>query len=673
MAVQVASAAQAVGEHLQSPDDLMKIAAFRKKLEEEKDSIDVKLRNGVKDQLDATREGLKKLLNTRNSVQVLKDEMLSVDRACSDPQYRVKTFDAIRRVSLVHCNFTQTKEMVKNRLQEMYWKLEMLEDMLEADHTWLEAFRNETLQQAKKASADARNTLDRYFEGLNTLLEAFDEYVWALAKNVLPIVRAGNGSVIVKLVKTSEIEGKEDEKAIAIRPVKRMAAQDAASKFKSMQANARVIKHYRSKFVKCITESMQEKFKAYEQDKNEPGMFLDNLGWIYQDLIRIEENVVPCFPPDDTIKQLVASEPEASVLLVLHAWLKEYKKNMKELNIPDELLEPPILGGKEQSLIDDYVGLIIRKLDEWSANLMKDEVKDFTMREQSPEQDTDGLYGMQGAVIMFQMVNQQVDAAIESGQGAVLARREQWVKVLEAEYKKQVDRPDEQAGGLVDYVIAVANDQIKSADYAEALEACLKPLVSAKYQAPISEKLNEATEGYLDVAKKCTQTLIDLIFNDLRPATKVLFAQGWYDGIMLQIVETMRNYMLDYQSFLNPLILELLKMPQAIDRIRDDVGEAFEFFASFKAAELEVYFEIIELSMVFLEFWCFAGRHGPNLPFVEAVIRARDDLDRSGANEVMETIKQKVREENVADPPEATIMKKVTVPGVFSRFLPTTK
>ncbi|EJD43705.1 exocyst complex component sec6 [Auricularia subglabra TFB-10046 SS5] len=750
MSVQVASAAQAVGEHLQSPDDLMKIAAFRKKLEKEKASIDVKLRNGVKDQLDATREGLKKLLNTRNNVQVLKDEMLSVDRACSDPQYRVKTFDAITRVSLVHRNFTQTEEMVKN-LQEMYQKLDLLEDMLDADRSdilgpapnllaihymlnQLEAFRNETLQQAKKASADARNTLNRYFERLNTLLEAFDEYVWALAKNVLPIVRAGNGSVIVKLVKISEIEGKEDEKAIAIRLVKRMAAQDAASKFRSMQANARVIKHYRSKFVKCITESIQEKFKeAYEQDKNEPGMFLDNLGWIYQDLIRIEENVVPCFPPDweihslfikryhkcldDTIKQLVASEPEASVLLVLHAWLKEYKKNMKELNIPEELLEPPILGGKEQSLIDDYVGLIIRKLDEWSANLMKDEVKEFTTREQSPEQDADGLYGMQGAVIMFQMVNQQVDAAIESGQGAVLARvvsesaramrdvQEQWVKVLEAEYKKQIDRPDEQAGGLVDYVIAVANDQIKSADYAEALEARLEPLVSAKYKAAISEKLNEATEGYLDVAKKCTQTLIDLIFNDLRPATKVLFAQGWYDGIMLQIVETMRDYMLDYQSFLNPLILELLvedlldtflitylnafvrasklKMPQAIDRIRDDVGDAFEFFASFKAAaELEVYFEVIELvlgmltaskSMVFLEFWRFAKRHGPNLPFVEAVIRARDDLDRSGANEVMESIKRKVREENLADPPEPTIMKKVTVPGVFSRFLPTTK
>lgn len=489
-----------------------------------------------------------------------------------------------------------------------------------------------------------------------------------------------------------------------------MATQDAASKFKSMQANVRVIKHYRSKLVKCITESIKDKFtEAYEQDKTDPGLFLDNLGWIYQDLLRVESEVVPCFPQDwdihslfikryhksldETIKQLVASEPEASVLLVLHAWLKEYKKNMKELSIPEELLEPPILDGKEQTLIDDYVGLIIRKLDEWSGNLMKDEIKEFTTREQSPEQDADGLYGMQGAVIMFQMVNQQVDAAIESGQGAVLARvvsesaramrdvQEQWTKVVDAEYKKQIDKPDEQPGGLVDYVIALANDQIKSADYAEALEARLEPLVSAKYKSVISEKLNEATEGYLDVAKKCTQTLIDLIFNDLKPAVKLLFTSAWYDGIMGQIVETMRDYMIDYQSFLNPLILELLvedlldnflisylnalvrvsklKMPQAIDRIRDDVGDAYTFFTTFKAgAELEAAFEVIELvlgmltvskGMVFLEFWRFAKRHGPNLPFVEAIVRARDDLDRSGANEAIESIKRKVRDENLAD------------------------
>lgn len=93
------SAAQAVAEHLQSPDDLLKLAAFRKKLEKEKASIDARLKIGVKEQLDATREGLRKLLGTRTNVQAVKDEMATVDTLCRNPQNIVETFDQISRVS----------------------------------------------------------------------------------------------------------------------------------------------------------------------------------------------------------------------------------------------------------------------------------------------------------------------------------------------------------------------------------------------------------------------------------------------------------------------------------------------------------------------------------------------------------------------------------------------
>lgn len=78
--------------------------------------------------------------------------------------------------------------------------------------------------------------------------------------------------------------------------MKKAAKLDAASKFKSMQANARVFKHYRSKFMKVIADTIKDKFDAaYVRDKNDPTAFLENLGWIYQDLIVIERDVVACF------------------------------------------------------------------------------------------------------------------------------------------------------------------------------------------------------------------------------------------------------------------------------------------------------------------------------------------------------------------------------------------
>lgn len=92
------SAAQAVGEYLQSPDDLAKVSSFRKKLEKEKASVDARLKNGVKEQLQATREGLRKLLSTRENLQAMRDEMVIIERMCADPQNVVPTFDQISRV-----------------------------------------------------------------------------------------------------------------------------------------------------------------------------------------------------------------------------------------------------------------------------------------------------------------------------------------------------------------------------------------------------------------------------------------------------------------------------------------------------------------------------------------------------------------------------------------------
>jgi exocyst complex component 3 len=129
---------------------------------------------------------------------------------------------------MVHRNFEQTEEMVKN-LIDMNSRLEMLENMLVDDSNnilgpapnllaihyqinQLESFRNETMHQAKRASSDSRQTLTRWFERLNNVILAFDEYVIELARNILPLVRAGRKDVVVRLIKIAELEGKADEK-----------------------------------------------------------------------------------------------------------------------------------------------------------------------------------------------------------------------------------------------------------------------------------------------------------------------------------------------------------------------------------------------------------------------------------------------------------------------------
>lgn len=116
-------------------------------------------------------------------------------------------------------------------------------------------------------------------------------------------------------------------------------------------------------------------------------------------------------------------------------------------------------------------------------------------------------------------------------------------------------------------------------------------------------------------------------------------------------------------------------MPQGTDRMRSEISSVFTFFAEYKKAdEVGVEFDVIDQvlsmlnaspSMVFMDYWQFAKKHGPNLPFVEAVLRGRDDWDKVTVNEVMETLKRKTREEGIVEPEETTIM--VSAPRVFKR------
>lgn len=461
---------------------------------------------------------------------------------------------------------------------------------------------------------------------------------------------------------------------------------------RSVQAEARPIKHYRHKLLDLLRASIATTFdEAWESTEGSVPDFLDQLGsWLYQDLYRIANVLVPCFPTDWNIhalyvkgyhsnldrilQQIVASQPEASVLLLLYAWVKEYKASMKELSeelgLPGEWTQPPVLGGKEQELIEDYVGLIVKKMDEWTTNLLRDEAKEFTVRDQPVDVDDGGQYFLQGTVIMFTMINQQVDLATDSGQSKILVRTideaNRVMKVTQArfgalvrdELKKNFEKPDESPPGLVEYIMALANDQIKSADRAEELGGRCEGMVSDKLATTITAKINDAIDGYLDVAKVCSQALIDMVFHDLRLVTKLFFGPAWYGEVerpMPAVVETMRDYLQDYQEHLNPSIFDLLlediletflvlylstlrkssklRMAVAVNRIRDDIGQIFGVFAEFKPRDaLELNFEVVEMilqmldaskDMVFIDYWTFAKVHGPNIAFVEALLRAR--------------------------------------------------
>lgn len=307
------------------------------------------------------------------------------------------------------------------------------------------------------------------------------------------------------------------------------------------------------------------------------------------------------------------------------------------------------------------------------------------------------------------MINQQCDVAADSGQGIVLTRvveeanrvmhdaQTAWSNLLDKEMRRQTGKRsgknEDVPGGLAEYTIALANDQVKSADFVESLMGRLAPLVSEKYAKIINEKLNDAMDGFLDVAKKCIQALIRLISFDTQRAVDKLFTNSWYDqSAMPQIIETVRDYMDDFQSHLHPSLFELLiediidqflvtylaalrrasklKAQAAAECIREDVHSSFGFFTKYKTAkELETYFDVVDCvlrlisvskTMFAMDYWSFAKRYGSNVGYVEAILKARDDMGRSDVKDIMDGIKKKLKEDTAFEEPEG--------PTIFGRL-----
>jgi hypothetical protein len=152
----------------------------------------------------------------------------------------------------------------------------------------------------------------------------------------------------------------------------------------------------------------------------------------------------------------------------------------------------------------------------------------------------------------------------------MIASQATWLRVVEGECSKQTQakNPDEVAPGLTEYVIALCNELIKSADLAEALGKRFEALVSTKYKAGIREEIDNAVNGYLDVSARCGGILVQFVFEDLKPAVKELFSfPAWYaEGTCTIIIETMRDYLSDYAELLNPNFFEARLLPDLIDR-----------------------------------------------------------------------------------------------------------
>ncbi|CCU77185.1 exocyst complex component sec6 [Blumeria hordei DH14] len=724
-----------ISDLLRHPDDMEKVTSMRLEFMRKKADVDSQLRIGLNEQLKITQSGMNGINDGQRTVQTIKDEMIKIDKLCTEAQNMIRDFPNINLVSQIQKNFSAVEAMRKN-LQKFNDSLEYVENLLREDDmdpenmpnllevhyelTQLRNIRDNAMEQIARADDQSlQGTLEDYFVRLDEVIEWFDEHIGLIALDIINVLINGNQDMIVRFAVIIEAEEKSDKRVTALQEALK-DHKEMAARFQGIMDGARTVRGYKEKFLMAIQLHADEQMAASKEVfLEDPGRLEKSFKWFFNDLNAVKQGMVPLMPKKWKIFQTygkiyhktmhdflvgMVDDPDtnsANTLSILN-WPEKYYAKMSRLGFKDDELEPHVLDNRESELVRDFQLLIVRFLDKWLDRIFQTEQKDFADRNVDGSNlgtDEYGYFRTNNLVDMWRMLAEQIDAAgnsqrIDVVEGVVdsmifrlKTRQQNWQKMLDEEASKYNGNNPETEGfqALQDWLVATANDQIACIDdnedeeryaYLTSFRQQFEPLVSPSYLQRIDEQLSALRNGYVDLSTHCIAKFAQLIFVvDFRAVIPDFFTQKWYTATaMKQMIVTFEEYVGDYKTVLHHSLLDIFieeladellirylsgvrnkgakfkRQDPFKDKIFNDVSTAFEFFNNNELLSPDVadvikqkwrvtecFLALIELEKsqipdYFMElktdYWDL------QFSWVEAVLRARDDFDRSLLNSV---------------------------------------
>ncbi|KAF2460206.1 exocyst complex component Sec6-domain-containing protein [Lineolata rhizophorae] len=420
---------------------------------------------------------------------------------------------------------------------------------------------------------------------------------------------------------------------------------------------------------------------------------------------------------DFLINQVDDPELPSVNLLTIINWVDKYYSKMAKLGVAEDELSPHVIDNRSGELVREYRQIIVRQVEEWMERMAGSDRSTFLIRaEGSLDTDENGAFRTKTMSDMWRMFRDNLSVVGASGRTdvaegvaeamvrAMRNRQQMWEGLVDAELQKYSQPNADQDGlqPLQDWLVAIANDQIACIDdgdeaeggslsYLSRFARDLRPLLSPTYAVTNDTQIESLRDGYVDLGTHCITVFVGLIFAvDFRAILTEFFTPIWYSRKgMGQIISTFEDYLADYAPMLHPSLRDILveeladelllrylgsvrnkgaKIRRAdpfVDKIKDDVLTVFAFFERFDAffeikqkwRAVDGFVRLLEadkaaVPAVFeqfkLDYW------DVSVGWVEAVLRSRDDFDRSMLN----AVKAKAAEVYVERGPE-TILSKV--------------
>ncbi|CCH43753.1 Exocyst complex component [Wickerhamomyces ciferrii] len=626
---------QNISQLLRTEDDLDKVESLKEQLIKEKSSLDIQLRSKSTAELESTIENINLLSVCQEDVRGLKDDISKINKIAGDSFGSIKRYELINKITKVHEIFDQSTDIVE-KISSFNQDLDEIDQLIDAEDyenvdidyevpnlllihyklNKLRDFQERLLELGEHSNEDSKFIVKKVITKIYDVIKKFDTLLENIIVGLVESVKITNNSLVIRLAKIIDFEEREDLK---IESVKEVLTQKNVKGSSNRGLFDQIIngtiqgriqqRNYKKFFLTKIEESIQEIFQnCWETYQQKDNMFeiLDNLDWVFHDLMSIKLDMSKLMPSrwdifkvyydlyykelNILINRLIESEPETLIILEILDFDNKFKDIMVEEFGFSKQENKTIIGEKEkEKLLSDYLSLIILKMNEWMTNLSKTEQDVFKLRIQAPDVDSENLYALEGTKIVFQMFTQQCDVASGSGQGKILAgvveefgkllitRQARWSGLIKTEVQKllTINHKEPSSGknsstteeteedtvppGLIEYLIALANDQMRGADYTEAISNKYGGMVSKKYSTMIHDSLEQVIDGFANLAKQSCDALIVIIFDDLKVALDEIFSKNWYNSnYSQQISDTLYEYLGDLKQSTNSYLFEIL-------------------------------------------------------------------------------------------------------------------
>ncbi|KAI6783374.1 Exocyst complex component-like protein [Emericellopsis cladophorae] len=335
------------------------------------------------------------------------------------------------------------------------------------------------------------------------------------------------------------------------------------------------------------------------------------------------------------------------------------------------------------------------------------------------DQDEYGYFRTKNLAPLWRMLREQVDTAVNSQRADVVEgvidamllrlhdRQRSWQEMLETEAARFQDANETELEGfqaLQDWLVATANDQIACIDdneeenrpaYLTSFRQSFEPHVTPAYAERAATEVANLQGGYVDLSTWCMTRFAVLIFDvDFRTVMPDFFTPKWYTSTaMKQMVVTFEEYVNDYRAVLHHSLVDifiealadelLLRYLGAVrnkgakfrrvdpfqDKLFNDISVAFDFFSNLPSPDVgsnikqtwrvtESFLQLLTADKdgVADAFQDFKTKHWDlQLSWVEAVLRSRDDFERSMLN----SVKARAAQIDVQRGGQETIMSRV--------------